>query len=77
MPSGTEQFKEPSSKDGYRDMLYEWQTFLDLGYVFKSRSDVQFYKHNVKRSYNDLKKDVLESDRVRKIIEKVYFLLGI
>ena len=64
--------EEPSFKNGYRDMLYEWMSFFDISYVLKSRTDQKVYKHNVKRNYEGLKKDVLESERVKKTIEQVF-----
>ena len=71
MVTVTDQNEEPSFKDGYRDMLYEYADTWDLGYVMRSRGDVQLYHRNVMRDYEGLKRDVLQSDRVQHTIEKV------
>lgn len=67
---------EPSSiddnfKDGYLDMLSERRKpFNDLSWVLK-KIDTPQYKYKYERGYEQLNKDVLNSDRVQNVIEKV------
>lgn len=67
---------EPSSidenfKDGYIDMLSERRKpFNDLSWVLK-KIDTPQYKYKHERDYEQLNRDVLNSDRVQNIVEKV------
>lgn len=58
-------------KDGYKDILDERREKNDLKYALKSRTDVPQYKYVEQRSTTKLKNDVLNSDRIKYVIEKV------
>jgi len=67
---------EPSSiddnfKDGYTDMLADKRgRFTDLPWVLKSVQTPE-YKYKHPRNYEQLNKDVINSDRVAQTVEQV------
>lgn len=69
---------EPSTiddnfKDGYVDMLANrTKLFSDLSWVLK-RVHTPEYKYKHPRGYEQLNRDVLNSDRVKNAVEKVNF----
>ncbi len=60
-----------SYKDGYEDILDPRRTRSDFKYALKARKDIPKYKYNHSRSPADVKKHVLNSDRVKYAIEQV------
>lgn len=62
---------DESFKDGYIDMLANrTKPFSDLSWVLKGVHTPE-YKYKRHRGYEQLNKDVLNSDRVRNAVEKV------
>ena len=61
-------------KDGYEDIMDERRRTHDLKYITRTRHNVPMYKYCHVRSPEQIKCDVLQSQRVRYALEEVCFL---
>jgi glyceronephosphate O-acyltransferase len=59
-------------KDGFHDILDERRRTSDMSFMTRTRSDVPQYKHCIPRTPEEIKKHVLDSDRVKYTVERVY-----
>ena len=58
-------------KDGFHDILDERRRTSDVSFMTRTRTDVPQYKHCNPRTPEEIKKHVLNSDRVKYTVERV------
>ena len=58
-------------KDSFEDILEDRRRTSDFAYAFRSQPNIPQYKYNNKRTPKEIRKHVLESDRVQYRIEMV------